>query len=147
MAMMAMVLLSSCVIEDGSPDLNVKEQSKSKVLFLKSASCSRSAAAEKYFRTSFDTWKEELELPSNAKLENYVEFIELDEGAPGFNMNKAKDYFKSAKYYYNLGKDGSAVSTPIICFGEKYICGWDYQSEAKVNVWIKSYLEKSKSDW
>ncbi len=149
MAVTAMVLnLSSCLIEDEvAPSVNVKEQSKNKVLFLKSASCSRSAAAEKYFRASFDTWKEEFELPADARLESYVEFIELDEGAPGFNGNKAKDYFKAAKFYYKLGDDGDQVSTPIICLGERYICGWDYRDEEKVNAWIKSYLEITKGEW
>jgi len=140
--------LSSCMIEgEASPSVNVKELSTKKVLFLKSASCSRSAAAERYLRQSFETWKEEFNLPSDARLESYVDFIELDENAPGFNMSEAKDYLKSAEFYYNLDDSDGSIPTPIICFGENNICGWNYRDEGKVDVWIKHYLEIPHNEW
>lgn len=129
--MMACWGLQSCMMDNSEPMLNVKEDSQTKVIFLKSSSCSRSFAAERYFRNSLQ----------EKELKNLVMFVELDEGAEGFDRGKAAEYLKSAKYYYNLGSD---ITTPVICFGENYISGWDYRDEAKVDALLQPYLERAK---
>lgn len=144
-AVCAMFGLNSCLIEGaGTPSRDITQESSSKVIFLKSSSCAYSAAAERYFRQAFESWRETYNLPEGATLEQYVKFVELDEGAAGFNMNDAKDYLKSAKYYYDLGDD---VATPVICFGSRHISSWDYTCESRVNDWIRPYLEKTKGEW
>lgn len=130
---MACVGLQSCMMDNSEPMVNVKTESQSRIIFLKSSSCSRSAAAERYFQKVAQS--------SGLDLKKFVYFIELDENAEGFDKGRAMEYFKSAKYYYNLGSD---VNTPVICFGENCISGWDYRDEVKVDAWVKPYMEKAE---
>ena len=117
---MVSIMLTSCVI-DGEiiPSVNVKENSRNVVIFLYDATCERSVAAKQYFE------------------ENYFNAAHVYVDITGTNN---LDYLKSVKYYYKNG-DGN-IQTPIICFGDNFIEGWDYTKENMVDVLIQPYLRK-----
>ena len=112
--------LSSCVIDyEDDTDLSVKKDSQEIAIFLYSPTCGNSNAAEAYVKENY---------PRVA-----MRWIDID-------RKDNRDYLKSVKKDYGLGKGGKQIDNPVICFGDQYISGWGYDQRQKLDVLIQRYL-------
>lgn len=103
---------------EGTTDMSVAEQSQTVVTFLHSPTCGYSNAAKKYVDETY---------PNAA-----IRYIDID--LPG-----NREYLKAARQDYGLSKD---ISTPVICFGNQHIEGWDYNKRQMLDIYIQPYLKK-----
>ena len=119
-ASMLLFCTHSCVIDGfNDPEYDIREKSQTAVYFIGLDGCSYSAAAERYIKEKYP----------NACIRWFH-----------FPDKTANEALKSFNYYFDTGSDRS----PWIVFGNKYIQGWSYLDEDKVDVWIQPYLNKSE---
>ena len=118
-AVFTMTALTSCMFDiEGTTDYSVAENSQTVITFLHSPTCGYSCAAKEYVTTTY---------PNAA-----IRFIDVDLEGNYF-------YLKAAKQDYGLG---SFIDTPVICFGNLHISGWDYDKRRQLDVFIQPYLRK-----
>ncbi len=118
-AFFAMTSFSACMWDlDSTTDMSVAEQSQSVVVFLHSPTCGYSKAAREYVTETY---------PNVA-----IQYIDID--LPG-----NRGYMKAASQDYGLGKE---IATPVICFGNQHIEGWDYNKRQMLDIYIQPYLKK-----
>lgn len=118
-AVFAMTALTSCMIDvEGDTDYSIAQNSQNVITFLHSPTCGYSLSAKEYVTTIY---------PNAA-----IRFIDVD-------LEGNRFYLKAAKQDYGLG---SFIDTPVICFGDKCISGWDYNKRQQLDAYIQPYLRK-----
>ena len=118
-AVFTMMALTSCMIDlDSRIDYSVADDSRTVVTFLHSPTCNYSKAAREYIEQTY---------PNAA-----IRYIDID-------LEGNKRYLKAAQQDYGLG---SFIQTPVICFGNNHIEGWDYNKRLLLDDYILPYLKE-----
>ncbi len=112
--------LSSCVIDEENPtDYSVRDNSQDAVLFLHSPTCGYSCAAKNYIDKTYP----------NAR----IRYIDVD-------LEGNLYFLKAARQDYGVGNSDGFIQTPVICFGDRFIEGWDYNKAEALDSYILPYL-------
>lgn len=114
-AIVMLTSTTSCSVIDD--DFSVIEISRDYVVFLHSQTCGYSRSARVYIEMTYP----------NAKI-TYID-IDKEENA---------DFLRTALKEYHLG---TAIQTPVICFGAQHIEGWDSDKQRQLDLLIQPYLQ------
>ena len=116
-----MILTSSCVYDfENDTDYSVKDNSQEAIIFLHSPTCSKSTAAKAYIDANYHSAR--------------IRYIDIDLEGNSYFLKAAKQ-----DYPLDLDHDGF-ISTPVICFGNNFIEGWDYEKRQALDNYILRYL-------
>lgn len=111
-----LAMLSSCMYDfKDDTDYSVVENSQNRILFLHSPTCGYSKMAKEYIEQTYPN------VP--------VWYVDIDK-------DENRYYLLAAKQDYKLG---TTISTPIICMGNQYITGWDYNKRNEFDIYVERY--------
>ncbi len=119
---MLWIACTACsAIEEDFGAYSIKSASQTEIHFFHLTTCPRSNSAKSYINENYPGLK--------------VKYIDISDDRGEALLNVAQKEYKLGNY----------ISTPLICCGDTYIQGWDYDKRQMFDIYAQRY-QQAKPD-